>query len=236
MSKNILRRTMEVVIVLLPLYIGLFISASLDLKVMKVTGDVVVMGGWPQPVGLLISLFLLYLLSKRDNLKWKDFGLTKPKKWWKTIFIGICVSGIIFVSVAFVINPIMRAVFPNTGQDLSNFNHLEGHIVNLIIQLVMIWITAAFLEEVLWRGFIIERILGYQKKPPVWLIIVVLIIGSAIFGMAHLYQGPAGIFKTGAIGLVFCGCYFLVGRKLWPLIIAHGIIDTLDMIQHYLGN
>ncbi len=43
------------------------------------------------------------------------------------------------------------------------------------------------------------------------------------------------MFKTGAIGLVFGIAYLAVQRSLWPLILAHGLIDTIDMITHYFG-
>jgi hypothetical protein len=62
------------------------------------------------------------------------------------------------------------------------------------------------------------------------------LVGSAvIFGLIHSFQGPIGMIRTGAIGLVFGLCYLAVGRNLWPLVIAHALIDTLDFVTHYLG-
>ena len=61
------------------------------------------------------------------------------------------------------------------------------------------------------------------------------VVSSIVFGLFHSYQAPIGIIRTGAIGLVFALAYLVVGRNLWPLVLAHGLIDTLDMIGHYLG-
>ena len=62
----------------------------------------------------------------------------------------------------------------------------------------------------------------------------IAIVGQAIiFGLVHAYQSPAGMIKVGLIGLVFGISYLAVKRNLWPLILAHGLIDSLDMISHY---
>ena len=44
-----------------------------------------------------------------------------------------------------------------------------------------------------------------------------------------------GYEKAGAIGIVFGLSYLFVGRNLWPLIIAHALIDSIDMVQHFFG-
>ena len=118
---------------------------------------------------------------------------------------------------------------------MSRFNYLEGNLPNLIIQLVIIWITAAFLEEFIFRGYLLNRLVDLQGSQTrlAW---VLAVIGQAIiFGLAHAYQGPVGVLKTGAIGLVFGLAYLAVKRNLWPLIIAHGLIDSIDMVTHYFG-
>jgi len=94
---------------------------------------------------------------------------------------------------------------------------------------------ATFLEEFIFRGYLLNRIVDLQGRQTK-LALMISVAGQAIiFGLAHAYQGPVGVFKTGAIGLVFGLAYLAVGRNLWPLIIAHGLIDSIDMVTHYLG-
>ncbi len=65
---------------------------------------------------------------------------------------------------------------------------------------------------------------------------VIALVGQAvIFGLIHAYQSPVGMFKVGLIGLVFGVSYLVVGKNLWPLILAHGLIDSLDMVSHFFG-
>ncbi len=64
----------------------------------------------------------------------------------------------------------------------------------------------------------------------------IALLGSAIiFGLIHLFQRPVGMSKVGAVGLVLGLSYLAVGRNLWPLILAHALIDTLDMVSHFFG-
>jgi membrane protease YdiL (CAAX protease family) len=65
--------------------------------------------------------------------------------------------------------------------------------------------------------------------------VVVIIVSAVIFGLGHEYQGTMGMLKTGAVGLVFSISYLAVGRNLWPLALAHALIDSLDFITHYFG-
>jgi hypothetical protein len=87
----------------------------------------------------------------------------------------------------------------------------------------------------MFRGYLMKRIIDLQGKETkiAW---VIAIVGSAvIFGLVHSQQGLGGIFKVGLIGVVFGLSYLAVGRNLWPLILAHGIIDSMDMVQHFFG-
>ena len=87
----------------------------------------------------------------------------------------------------------------------------------------------------MFRGYLMNRIIDLQGKETriAW---VIALVGSAvIFGLVHSQQGPGGIFKIGVIGVVFGLSYLAVGRNLWPLILAHGIIDSMDMVQHFFG-
>ena len=97
------------------------------------------------------------------------------------------------------------------------------------------WITAGFLEEFLWRGYLMERLIDLLGSKSLLTWIFVIILSAVIFGVGHGYQGTMGMLKVGAIGFVFGVSYLVVGRNLWPLVLAHALIDSLDFITHYLG-
>jgi membrane protease YdiL (CAAX protease family) len=78
--------------------------------------------------------------------------------------------------------------------------------------------TAGICEELLCRGFVFWY-LGHFLNP--WLCVI---IASAAFGLAHAYQGPKGIIRTGIVGAIFGLLYILTGSLLFP-IIGHIAID-----------
>ena len=226
---------LEILVVFLPLYLGLAISDRLGSDHMPLGGNVVVIGGPYLYLGLIISLVFLWVTSRLRRANWDDFGLTRPQSWFRTVLKSLGVALAVLGTVVLIINPIMNAIPNLPPQDLSRFDFLAGSLPNLIIQLVVVWITAAFLEEFLFRGYLMNRLIYLQGRETkiAW---VIAVVGQAvIFGLVHSQQGPGGMFKVGVIGLVFGLSYLVVGRNLWPLILAHGLIDSLDMLTHYFG-
>lgn len=227
---------LEIAIVFLPFWLGLIISDSVGSDRISLGGDLVIIGGPITYIGLAISLISLWIVSWLRGVNWRYFGLFRPKNWIYTILQSLGIALVVFLTVKLIINPLMN-ILPNAGyQDLSRFDYLKDDLPNLIIMLVNIWITAAFLEEFLFRGYLLNRLvdlLGKQTK----LAWGIALVGQAvIFGLVHAYQSPVGMFKVGLIGLVFGISYLVTGRNLWPLILAHGLIDSLDMVSHYFGS
>ena len=52
-----------------------------------------------------------------------------------------------------------------------------------------------------------------------------------IFGFRHSYDISERSITVGIIGLVMGIAYVKFGRNLWPLIIAHCILNTMTMVE-----
>lgn len=232
---NRLAILVEIVVVFLPVYLSLIISDRIGSDHIALGGNIVLLQGPIVYLGLMITLAVLWIASRLRGARWVDFGVTRSKSWLLTLLVGLGVALGIFGAVVLVINPILKA-FPNVApRDMSMYSHLEGNLPNLILNVAAMWVTAGFLEEFLWRGYLMNRLIDAQGRETTLSWVIALVGSAIIFGLIHLFQGPVGMFKTGAIGLVFGLSYLAVGRNLWPLIIAHGLIDTLDFVGHYLG-
>jgi len=232
---NKLAIILEIVFVFLPMYLGLIISDSIGSDHVPLGGNIVLKGGPIAYLGLIISLVFFWVVSRLRGASWNDFGVTRPKSWFRTVLMSLGVALVVLGMVVLLINPIINA-FPNLEpRDMSSFNYLTGNLPNLIINLVFMLITAGFLEELLWRGYLMNRLIDLQGKQTKLAWVIALVGSAVIFGLGHFYQGPIGIFKTGVIGLVFGLSYLAVGRNLWPLILSHAFIDSIDFITHYFG-
>jgi CAAX protease family protein len=234
-QSNKLNTLFEIVVVFLPFILGLVISSGDRIDIIYPGGSLRILGGPITYLGLIISLGFLFVATRLREEGWGYFGVTRPKNWLLAVLQVLGIALAVLLTVKLIINPIM-AVLPYAGvQDLSRFDYLEGDLPNLIIMLVNIWITAAFLEEFLFRGYLMKRLVELQGKQSKLAWGIALLAQAVIFGLAHAYQSPVGMCKVGLIGLVFGLSYFATGRNLWPLILAHGLIDSMDMISHFFG-
>jgi membrane protease YdiL (CAAX protease family) len=90
-------------------------------------------------------------------------------------------------------------------------------------------VTAGTCEEILYRGFLIWYLAAYSGRWPA------VVAAGLVFGIAHLYQGPAGVLKTGLVGVFSGALYQLSGSLLWPMIL-HSAVDLQGgSAAHYLG-
>ena len=76
-------------------------------------------------------------------------------------------------------------------------------------------------EEVVVVAFFMTRLRQLGMSP-----VKVLVISSLLRGAYHLYQGFGAGLGNLAMGLVF-GYVWQRNGRLWPLIIAHGLIDLV---------
>ena len=58
--------------------------------------------------------------------------------------------------------------------------------------------------------------------------VIIVIVTSAIFGIAHLYQGIRGMILTAAGGAL-AGCLYLVTHSIAPVMLLHFFIDIANV-------
>jgi len=80
-------------------------------------------------------------------------------------------------------------------------------------------ITAGVCEEILFRGFVTWMLFHWLAGP--WAAIAAQ---GALFGLAHAYQGPRGVFATGAVG-IFLGAIAWLTGSLWAPMVLHALMD-----------
>jgi uncharacterized protein len=83
-------------------------------------------------------------------------------------------------------------------------------------------------EEIIVVGFLLTRFRQLDVSPT-----KALVASSLLRGTYHLYQGFGAGLGNVAMGLVFGYAWRRTGR-LWPLIIAHGLIDAVAFVGYAL--
>jgi len=82
-------------------------------------------------------------------------------------------------------------------------------------------LTAGVAEEVVYRGFGIAVLAAFGPSLPD---VALIAAAGAAFGLAHAYQGWAGILTTGLLGSVMAAVYLDTGSLLVPVLL-HALID-----------
>src|SRR5262249_49972683 len=114
------------------------------------------------PVGKTSYLFLLGWISLGvRGLKWKDVGLRfGPEPSWslkKLLIVGFVVGIAMEALELFATQPLLTKLL-NKGPDLYQLQRLVGNTKLLILGIVLAWILAAFGEETVWRGYLLNRL------------------------------------------------------------------------------
>lgn len=164
---------------------------------------------------------------------WRAIGLRRPASWRRTFAIAAALSLYQFLSL-YVVEPLLARLTSGELPDVSMFKTLVGNPIELLFWIVISWTLAAFMEEMVYRGYLTARVaalVGSSERGYV----IAIVATSVLFGVAHLYQGVSGVVSTGISGLLFGVAYLASGRNLWCAILAHGLIDTIGFVMIYLG-
>jgi uncharacterized protein len=191
---------------------------------------------WQHLIPFSNTPFLLALgwLSLRLRGKtWCSVGLTRFRNWPLTLSLGVAAGIALEAFQLFISQPLLIGV---TGKqpDLHDFAGLIGNWRMTLLFIFLAWTLAAFGEEMVWRGYLMNRvadIVGRTRKG--W--IVSLILVHSAFGLAHSYQGITGIIDEGLAGLLLGVLYLVARRNLAIPVIAHGVTDTIDLLFIFWG-
>jgi uncharacterized protein len=179
-------------------------------------------------------LFLLGWTSLRwRGMRWKDVGFTKPRSWGVALLVGV-LSGLFIEAFELFISQPLLARWLGKMPDLSNFTAVHENLKLTLIYLLLIWILAAFGEELVYRGYLMNRLAGlFHGTRAAWVMSLVVI--AIVFGCSHAGQGATGMLENIWDGLLLGAVYLACGRNLTAAIVAHGLTDTVDLLLMYWG-
>ena len=159
-----------------------------------------------------------------------DYGLFAPKSWGTAIGVAVLCLMAMYTYMS-VINPIvLQALKPwiGSGVDLTRFDGLKNNGWLYLEILPMVWLSAGFTEEFLFRGFLFNRLLMILGRGPLPFV-VAAIIQAALFSIGHIYQGWPGVVQVAAISVFLLVASRVLKGNLWPAVIMHGLVDSLSL-------
>lgn len=213
----------ELLVVFVPLLAGLLMAGVLRNAVLGLAG-------------MVASVLLGWRALRRRGLGWRGVGLGRPTSINQTLFFAVS-GALLLLVLTSIAGPVLQRVSGLTPK-LDAFEVLEGNVTALVSGLVVVWTTAAFGEEILFRGLLLNGLgrvaEGWTPSSRVgWG--VALVVSSAVFGLGHLYQGIAGVILAALLGAGYGGLYLATGGNLWVAVLSHGLYDTIGFLVVFAG-
>jgi membrane protease YdiL (CAAX protease family) len=167
------------------------------------------------------------------GLRWRDVGLTRNRNWLRTLGLGLG-AGLAMEAIELFVSQPLLIRFTGKQPDLSDFQAIQGKLKLLLLFIALAWTLAAFGEEMVWRGYLMNRVADLGKRTRLAWIVSLLVVHIG-FGFAHSYQGITGIIDEGLMGVLLGLMYLGAGCNLFVPIVAHGVADTVDMLLIFFG-
>lgn len=186
----------------------------------------------------LVMLSLVWLFLRRRGQTAAYLGLAWRLSGWKSLLTGFAKSlAVLVIGLAgFMLGSIVMVNITGMPQqaDVSSYDYLQGNLPMLLLSLAGIYLVSSFGEEVIYRGFLIQRVeeaLGERR----YACYVAVVVSAVVFGLAHFGWGPAGMVQTTFMGLAFALAFLWFKRNLWILVAAHAYMDTALIVPLYLN-
>jgi len=188
---------------------------------------------WAPGIGVIVALVIIgvTIWLREDGLL--SLGIFPPENWRMTILWSLLLGIAIQFLSTLILEPLSDKL-TNSTTDHSSFEGLRGNLMYFLLILVGVWVVVVFLEEIIFRGYMmgdIAMLIGKSKAA----LTVNLIVTSILFGLAHWYQGKSGALSTGIIGALLGILFIVTGFNLWLPILTHGFIDTIGLFLIFIN-
>jgi membrane protease YdiL (CAAX protease family) len=166
---------------------------------------------------LILLMLLIFWIPKIEGNKLGSIGFGKFKR--RYLWIGILtylLLLIVWAGWSFILNAI----------GLEGLRSLQPMIKehNFLI-LFSLFLTGTFLEEIFYRGYLIERLTSLTGKN--WLAGLISWVAFTFVHLKFFGLGPTldvGVLSAGLVIL------YLKERSIWPCIVVHGINDAFGFL------
>jgi membrane protease YdiL (CAAX protease family) len=157
------------------------------------------------------------------------YVLARNREGWAAIGLGRLTAadartGVALGFASFWLVVLLSLVFSQFGTRSVDFLPTGLPLWFRAIDALTIAVTAGVTEEVVVRGYAQTRL--EQLALPT---AVVVLLPTALWGILHLYEGAGAALTIFCLGLMYA-VYFNLTRRLWPLVLAHGLFDLTQLV------
>ena len=182
---------------------------------------------------IVISAALAVVFSwAATRVPLRDLGIRWPERPLRFLAIAVLLAVAMNAFGRTFLWPTLYRVFGE--RDLRYLGAIEANLDVVLRLLPFIWLSAAVCEEIVYRGFLqqrLERMFGGSVIGNA----AAVVLTSAVFAANHAVQGTSGIIQTFIVSVVFGAIFIRSRHNLLLLILMHGAWDTFSVTIMYFG-
>ena len=177
---------------------------------------------------VVLGLIWIYLNFNGESFNSIGFRFSDLK--FKAFYTGGAI-GLAYAAFHFwILGPfIVHLGFKSAN--LADFNFIRHHFINYLFLLLLAAVLVIPYEEIVFRGFIFNRVKAMFKKS----FLISGIITSILFALYHWQEGRGAVIAIFIFALFITWLYKLFKGNLWYLIFFHLLYDTFMLTMILLG-
>ena len=180
-------------------------------------------------LGFAVTAILVFVWARHSNTPLRALGFRAPPHPATTLLAGVVLGVTLKLGLKSIAMPLLGAPAIN-----QTYHYVAGNAAALPLLVGTVLISAAFGEEVFFRGYLFERLgalLGASRAAQ----FATILVTSGLFALAHYQdQGLAGVEQASMTGLVLGGIYAW-RQEIWLPMIVHAAYDLAAIVLIYMG-
>ena len=184
---------------------------------------------YPIIMGSATIVWIAFLYKTLAGKDWPRIN-RKSGRWARDVIAGVALGAGLFLLLLIERVTIYRWL-PGPPGNPTILTLIRGLVRDPLLLAIwlgpVVWIGVAAFEE-FQRAFMLDLLTDIAPKA--WHKALILFLSAGLFGLAHLYQGPAGIAGNSLVAIVL-GIYYLGRGRIGPMIISHALFDSVQILM-----
>jgi len=188
----------------------------------------------------LICILLLIWLTRKEGIRLRDLLCLSRRHLLRDLLLGVAMLFITYiVTFAFYLGAEIVVYGPPLWSNSTLLQDMVGSTwINplglpwhILITMLILPVSAGFIEEMTYRGYALPRLLVFTKRK--WVAVPLMALGFGIqhiaFGLISWQLALTSFIATFLAGLVFGILYLLTKQRLLSLVILHWQMDFISL-------
>jgi membrane protease YdiL (CAAX protease family) len=184
---------------------------------------------YPIILGSAMIGWIVFLYKTLAGKDWRRLN-RKPGTWARDTISGVALGAGLFLLLLIERVTIYRWL-PGPPGNPTILTLIRGLVRDPLLLAVwlgpVVWIGVAAFEEIQ-RAFMLDVLT--DAAPKACHKALLLLVSAVLFGLAHLYQGPAGM-AGNFLDAIVLGVYYLGRGRIGPMIIGHALYDSVQVLM-----